>query len=291
MNEAKVAGAQVDAERVVRELRDAFKSLKMTPALSTRSSPSEEERRQQPTQSPEDSRFKRVGDTRLKVLADARCMPRAPLEALTEPVSDSDEGGPEQILAFESAENSKTPGNQTEAQPGQYEVVEGFCSHHETVERLLVTPRELKALSGASLLGSLTCKKDVLVMLHQISGARKPAKLQTVQPETLRVLNESIEPSMPDVSEMTDRIRREALARLTESDSLRDVDRRSPYRQFFVFSALVLMAAMTGIFMNLVHPLWPKTGRVLLSGEILFAASLIVGSYLRWGRSLTQSRR
>ena len=37
-----------------------------------------------------------------------------------------------------------------------------------------MTPQELQALADASLLGSLTCKEDVLFMLRQIRGARNP---------------------------------------------------------------------------------------------------------------------
>ncbi len=189
MNETKLATAPVDAERVVRELLRAFKSLKTIPAPPTCSSASEEGQQQSPPQSHEDRSkvFRLVGST----------------------------------------------------------------------------------LSNGSM------------------GLRKPAKLQaTVPPEALHVPDEYIKPSMPDFSEMAERIRHEAFPRLTGSDSLRGVDRRSPIRQFIFSLALVLMAAVIGSFM---HHLQPKIGRVLLSGEILFVASLIVGIYLRWSRSLTRS--
>src|SRR5208282_3757147 len=264
MNEPKVGRTYVDAERLVRELRDALKSLKTIPAPPTHSSPSEE-RRQQRTLQPQENGSK-VSDlvdcAQSKVPGNPQPGPRTVQEPLTGPVADADEGEPKQISAFGSAENSKLPDNRIDAQPSQYEIIEGFCSIHETIERLRVTRREFKALSGAALLGSLTCKRDLLVVLQQIGGPRKLSKLQATEP--LRVSDESIESSIQDVSEMAERIRRDALARLTESDSLRGVDRRSLLRQIVVFSALFLMAAMTGICMNWVHHLWPETGNVLL---------------------------
>src|SRR5208282_5535703 len=137
--------------------------------------------------------------------ADPRPAPGTPLEALTGAVSDTDEGESEQISAF--------------GKSSQHEIIEEFRSDHEVIERLRVTPQELQALSSASLLGSLTYKQDVQFMLSQIREAREPASLQaTVPPEPLHVAAENIEPSIPDFSEMAERIRRESLAKLNESD-------------------------------------------------------------------------
>ena len=82
---------------------------------------------------------------------------------------------PEPIPAFESAESSGLPG--FDAQSTDDGVIQGFCRAHGVVERLRVTPQELQALSDASLLGSLTCKEDVLFMLRQIRGATTNAGL------------------------------------------------------------------------------------------------------------------
>jgi len=89
-----------------------------------------------------------------------------------------------------------------EAQSKQHKILEEFRRDHEVIERLRVTFQELQALSRASLLGSLTCRQDVLLMLSQIREARKRAELQaTVPPEPLHVPAENIEPSIPDFSE------------------------------------------------------------------------------------------
>ncbi len=208
MNKPKFATARVDTERLVRQLLDAFNSLKTTPAPHICSSPGEEQQR-------------------------PLAVPRTPLEALTGAVSDIDAGEPEQVSAFEKS--------------SQHEIIEEFRGDHEVIERLRVTPQELQALSSASLLGSLTCKQDVLFMLRQIREARKREELQaTVPPEPLYVPDENVEPSQPGFSEMAERLRRESLAKLTESDSLRGTDHRSTFGRFGVFSsALGLMAAIT----------------------------------------------
>jgi hypothetical protein len=101
-------------------------------------------------------------------------------------VSPVDEPEPEQILEVETAENSQTAG--FEVQSDEYGIVQGFCRKHGAVERFRVTPEELKALSNASLHGSLTCEQDVKFMLRQIREASEPAEPQaTVAPEQIRV--------------------------------------------------------------------------------------------------------
>src|ERR1700733_11843323 len=92
---------------------------------------------------------------------------------------------PEQIPALESAGSSEAPG--FEAQSSEDGVVQGFCRVHGVVERLRVTPQELQALADASLLGSLTCKEDVLFMLRQIRGARTHAEPEAITaPQQIR---------------------------------------------------------------------------------------------------------
>ncbi|MGB9381932.1 hypothetical protein, partial [Candidatus Binatus sp.] len=165
MDKPKVTEAAVGAEQVVRDLVDALKSIqKKQPPLS--SSPPGEQVQQEPPES-------RGGRSKATTL----------LVALPG-VSDIDE--PEQIPELESAGNSQTPG--FEVQSGDYGIVQGFCRNHGVVERFRVTPEELKALSNASLLGSLTCEQDVKFMLRQIREASEPAEPQAVvAPEQIRV--------------------------------------------------------------------------------------------------------
>ena len=133
MKEPKVSDAPVDAEQVIRELLDAFESLRKKRQLSSSSA------------------------------AEKRGA----------------------IPAFESAGSSETPG--FDAQSTEDGVIQGFCRVHGVVERLRVTPQELQALADASLLGSLTCKEDVLFMLRQIRGARTLAEPEaSAAPQQIR---------------------------------------------------------------------------------------------------------
>jgi len=190
---------------------------------------------------------------------------------LTGAVSDTDEGESEQISAF--------------GKSSQHEIIEEFRGDHEAIERLQVTPQELQALSSASLLGSLTCKQDVLFMLRQIREAENPAELQsTVPPEPLDVPHENIEPSQPGFSEMAERIRRESLAKLTESDSSAGIDRRSPLGQFGASSsALVSMAAIAWscikMMLNWRNHLSPKLTLPALSSMVRGARFEKTGDY------------
>jgi cell fate (sporulation/competence/biofilm development) regulator YmcA (YheA/YmcA/DUF963 family) len=166
MDKPKVTEAAVGAEHVVRDLVDALKSLQKKPAPLS-SSPTDEQERQEPPES-------RAGRSKSTTL----------LEALPG-VSVVDEPEQEQIPELET-ENSQTPG--FEVQSGGYGMVQGFCRNHGVVERFRVTPKEIKALSNASLFGSWTCEQDVRFMLRQIREASKPAESQaTVAPQKISV--------------------------------------------------------------------------------------------------------
>ena len=221
-----MVAARVDTERLVRDFLDAFDSLKTMSRPLTCSSPSEGEQ-QQPPQLQEgcEQAFELVGGNAPSTSVEPRPVPGKPLEALTGRVSDIEETEPEQISALQRAGNSEPSDYQIEAQKTQHEIIEEFSSDHEVLERLQVTPGELRALSHTSMLGSLTCKQNVLFFLRQIREAGQPAKPRTtVPPEPLYVRNERIEPSAPDITEMLDHIRREALVKLPEWHSLRDAE-------------------------------------------------------------------
>jgi hypothetical protein len=166
MDKPKVTEAAVGAEQVVRDLVDALKSLqkKQAPLSSSPGEPAQQK-------TPESHGGRSKATTLLAA---------APGD------SDIDEPEPEPISEMETAGNSQTPG--FEVQSGEYGIVQGFCRNHGVVERFRVTPEELKALSNASLLGSLTCEQDVKFMLRQIREASKPAEPQaTVALDQIRV--------------------------------------------------------------------------------------------------------
>ena len=285
MNESKLPAASVDAERLVRELLKAFNSLKRTPAPATSSSPREgEQQRAAQSQEGSSKAFKPVGDAQSTTSADPRPLPRTPLEPLTGTVSNIDGRESKQISAYEKSSPHK--------------IIEEFRRDHELIERLRVTSHELQALSSASLLGSLTCKQDVLFMLRQIREARNPAALQAaVPPEPLYLPGENIEPSQPSFSEMAERIRHESLAKLTAWDDSSTAHRRSALAHFGVFSSalVVLMAAITWACFKMMSiargARFDKAGnsKILVSSVILFVASVVVGMCLRRSRPVTPS--
>jgi hypothetical protein len=110
------------------------------------------------------------------------------------------------MLSFKRVRKSATSGYQTEGQLTRERIFEEFCADRETIAELGVTAVELRELSRASLLGTLTCKEDLLFLLRQMREAMKPAALAGNQPST------------PDINAMAETMRREALAKLEERD-------------------------------------------------------------------------
>jgi hypothetical protein len=108
--------------------------------------------------------------------------------------------------AFEDVKKSGTSECPNE---GRDPIFDEFCADRETIAALGVTDVELRELSRASLLGTLTSTDDLLFMLKQIRKAVTPAEPP---------LNEQ---SISDVVAMTETMRRAALAKLNESDLLK----------------------------------------------------------------------
>ena len=115
------------------------------------------------------------------------------------------------------------------------EIIEEFLSDREAIERLRVTPQEIYTLSSSALLGSLTSKQDMLFMLRLLREDPKSEKPEaTALSEPVDVPEEDVvEPPKPDHGEMAERLRLEALAKLTESESSKHIVGRGALRQFF----------------------------------------------------------
>jgi len=108
--------------------------------------------------------------------------------------------------SFEDVKKSETVDCRTDGQLAHDKIFEEFCADGETIAALRVTEVELRELSRSSLLGTLTCKEDVLFLLRQIREALKPAApAANDQP-------------IPDVNKMAEKMRRAALAKLDELD-------------------------------------------------------------------------
>src|SRR5208283_1125482 len=75
--------------------------------------------------------------------------------------------------------NTETKHTVIQAPPPQEpSFLDQIRNDHELVARLSITPQELEALSKCALLGTLTCKEDMLFILRQIRDARPGPKAQ-----------------------------------------------------------------------------------------------------------------
>jgi hypothetical protein len=57
----------------------------------------------------------------------------------------------------------------------QAAILDEIRNDHELIARLNITPQEFEALSKCAMLGTLTCKQDMLFILRQIREASSPA--------------------------------------------------------------------------------------------------------------------
>jgi hypothetical protein len=112
-------------------------------------------------------------------------------------------------MAGENLGKPETSDYQIEGQSIDEKIFEEFCTDRETIAALGVTTEELRELSRASLLGTLTCKDDLLFLLRQIRQSKKPAEPPTNDQPTR------------DTYAMAETMRRAALAKLDESDFLK----------------------------------------------------------------------
>ncbi|MFZ1888682.1 MAG: hypothetical protein WAU33_11665 [Candidatus Binataceae bacterium] len=169
----------IDTERLVRDFLAAVDSLKKPNAeLPCASSP---EREPEPESCP------------------------VPAVDPTEPASLSD--------FLESSEDSDAEDCDA-GQHQQHRVFEEFASDHELHERLKVTPQELETLSGSSLFGALSSKTDLLFILRQIREGAKSDHANQDGFKPRSAPDQVIEESPRNFKEMTERIRREAMARI-----------------------------------------------------------------------------
>lgn len=107
------------------------------------------------------------------------------------------------MALFREDETSEASGSQSQDQPTS--VFGEFCRDLESIRRLGVTNQELEALSRSSLLGTLTCKEDVLFMLRQLREKVRPTMTDA---------------SIADTHKMTEDLRQAALTKLYERDAL-----------------------------------------------------------------------
>jgi hypothetical protein len=89
----------------------------------------------------------------------------------------------------------------------QHAILEEIRNDHELLDRLGISSLELEALSKCALLGTLTCKEDMLFILRQIREATSPAIAETsLFPQPVHYRAEEEADSAPDFRQLQKRI-------------------------------------------------------------------------------------
>jgi hypothetical protein len=197
------------------------------------------------------------------------------------------------------------------ASPEKRGLWDQFRHDHELIERLRITPDEVDALEHCALLGTLTCKQDLLFILRQIREATSPVTAEEiVELRPVAAYEDSFEEPAPRV------VRSQSFfapaPRLTELGSLEGIVRyRLPEQLGISFWALFLAGGVMWNFAIAIYR-WrehfmasigaPATQSsqsipwyariddfsVLLGWEILFVGCVIA---VLFGRSRRRHRR
>ena len=183
-------------------------------------------------------------------------------------------------------------------------ILDEIRNDRDLIARLKITPKELEALSKCALLGTLTCKQDMLFILRQIREATTPAIDHTDLFPQPPMVEEPEEDPIPDFRRLP--LRPAANAVIPEPGSLDSVVSRRITEQFgILFWAVILVAGliwnayivMSHMHDNLVPTVANNVAQapasaaawfdnldhfnVLLGWEILFVVVLAAGYYLK----------
>jgi hypothetical protein len=87
------------------------------------------------------------------------------------------------------------------------EILDEIRNDHDLIRRLKITPQELEALSKCALLGTLSCKQDMLFILRQIREATSPSiDHASLLPVPVVAQDEVEDDSIPDIRSVRSRI-------------------------------------------------------------------------------------
>jgi preprotein translocase subunit SecG len=121
-------------------------------------------------------------------------------------------------------------------------ILDEIRNDHELRARLKITPQELEALSKCALLGTLTCKQDMLFILRQLRDATSPeidSAAVFPQPPPTEDLEED---PAPDFRRVPARISAAAIREAGPLDGI--VRRRLPEQFGVLFWAVILVVAV-----------------------------------------------
>ena len=183
-------------------------------------------------------------------------------------------------------------------------ILDEIRNDRDLIARLKITPKELEALSKCALLGTLTCKQDMLFILRQIREATTPVIDDTNLFPQPPMDEEPEEDPIPDFRRLP--LRPAANKVIPEPGSFDSVASRRMTEQFgIVFWVVVLVGGLIWnayIIMSHMHdnlmptaadtvaqaPVLPAAWfdnldhfNVLLGWEVLFVIALAAGYYLK----------
>ena len=104
--------------------------------------------------------------------------------------------------------NNETPDSTNLAPREERAILDEIRNDHELIARLRITPQELEALSKCALLGTLTCKQDMLFILRQIREATGASfdHANLFSAPALPVAMPEDDPAVPDIRQVRGRI-------------------------------------------------------------------------------------
>jgi hypothetical protein len=121
-------------------------------------------------------------------------------------------------------------------------ILDQIRNDHDLIARLSITPQELEALSKCALLGTLTCKQDMLFILRQIREATSSTIDHTTLFPKPPELNETEEDPVPDLRHVAARVAPTIIPEPDPVDTV--VRRRIPERVGVLFWVLVLVVGL-----------------------------------------------
>jgi hypothetical protein len=138
---------------------------------------------------------------------------------------------------------AETKGNLDLTPQTERALLDQIRNDHDLIARLSITPQELEALSKCALLGTLTCKQDMLFILRQIREATSPTIDHTIlfpQPPSVNGTEE--ENPVPGLREIAIRVAPTIIPGPDARDTV--VRRRIPVKVGVLFLVVAVVAGL-----------------------------------------------
>ena len=138
---------------------------------------------------------------------------------------------------------TETKGNPDLTPREERAILDQIRNDHDLIARLSITPQELEALSKCALLGTLTCKQDMLFILRQIREATSSTiDHTTLFPQPSAVNGIENEDPVPELRNIATRLASKVIPEPGSLDTV--VRRRIPERIGVLFWVVVLVVGL-----------------------------------------------